>query len=247
MVKKWNTLLYSHTFVGLDFLKVTGKCALMWWTICSNSDFQYLVSIFSDGKQCIGQKLTCNEFGSGLKSTKFLTKKDESVRRWRAAPVSFPYFSTRLLSMIRIAQIWGLNQLYRKNQRTVFSYSHGRLSFLQRIFVSTLSLFWNVKYNLTSNCKTIYYCGCVAAGLRLGTHLFVKVPRPGDSEVIFSVFESSFHLLLPDWPLKGKGNPVKCLVLGHNKWTCRSISKLTLQNAERQAGKLWIPTTRRTL
>jgi len=24
----------------------------------------------------------------------------------------------------------------------------------------------------------------------LGTHLFVKVPRPGDSEVTFSVFES---------------------------------------------------------
>jgi len=29
------------------------------------------------------------------------------------------------------------------------------------------------------------------------THLFVMVPRPGDSEVIFSVFESSCHLLLP--------------------------------------------------
>jgi len=31
----------------------------------------------------------------------------------------------------------------------------------------------------------------------LGTHLFVKVPRPGDSEVTFSVFESNCHLLLP--------------------------------------------------
>jgi len=28
-------------------------------------------------------------------------------------------------------------------------------------------------------------------------HLFVKVPRPGDSEGAFSVFESSCHLLLP--------------------------------------------------
>jgi len=27
--------------------------------------------------------------------------------------------------------------------------------------------------------------------LGLGTHLFVKVPRPGDSEGTFSVFESS--------------------------------------------------------
>jgi len=33
--------------------------------------------------------------------------------------------------------------------------------------------------------------------LGLGTHLFVKVPRPGDSEVTFLVFESSCHLLLP--------------------------------------------------
>jgi len=32
--------------------------------------------------------------------------------------------------------------------------------------------------------------------LGLGTQI-VKVPRPGDSEVTFSVFESSCHLLLP--------------------------------------------------
>jgi len=31
----------------------------------------------------------------------------------------------------------------------------------------------------------------------LGNHLFLKVPRPGDSEVTFSVFESSCYLLLP--------------------------------------------------
>jgi len=33
--------------------------------------------------------------------------------------------------------------------------------------------------------------------LSLGTHLFVKVLRPGDSKGTFSVFESSCHLLLP--------------------------------------------------
>jgi len=33
-------------------------------------------------------------------------------------------------------------------------------------------------------------------GLGLGTHLFVKVPRPRDSEGTFSVFESSCHMLL---------------------------------------------------
>jgi len=37
----------------------------------------------------------------------------------------------------------------------------------------------------------------ILLSLGLGTHLFVKVPRPGDSEVTFSVFESSCHLLLP--------------------------------------------------
>jgi len=31
----------------------------------------------------------------------------------------------------------------------------------------------------------------------LGPRLFVKVPRPEDSEVICSVFDSSCHLLLP--------------------------------------------------
>jgi len=31
----------------------------------------------------------------------------------------------------------------------------------------------------------------------LGTHVFVKVPRPGNSEGTFSIFESSCHLLLP--------------------------------------------------
>jgi len=49
--------------------------------------------------------------------------------------------------------------------------------------------------------------------LSLGTHLFVKVPRPGDSEVTFSVFESK--------PLKDIGNPVKCLAQRHNKRTYR--------------------------
>jgi len=31
----------------------------------------------------------------------------------------------------------------------------------------------------------------------LGTHLFVKVPRPGDSEGTFAIFMSSCPLLLP--------------------------------------------------
>jgi len=35
------------------------------------------------------------------------------------------------------------------------------------------------------------------AFLGLDTHLFVKVPRPGDRKVTFSLFESSCYLLLP--------------------------------------------------
>jgi len=61
-----------------------------------------------------------------------------------------------------------------------------------------------------------------------GTHLFVKVPQLRDSEVTFSVFESSCHLLLSVKPLKDRGNPVKCLAQGHNKQTCRPISTLSL-------------------
>jgi len=43
----------------------------------------------------------------------------------------------------------------------------------------------------------IWSTGIDSGGKRLGTHLFVKVSRPGDSEVTFAVFESSCHLLLP--------------------------------------------------
>jgi len=52
-----------------------------------------------------------------------------------------------------------------------------------------------------------------------------QVARPGDSEVTFSVFESSYHLLLPVF--KGRSNPVKCHAQGNNKRTCRPISTLT--------------------
>jgi len=72
--------------------------------------------------------------------------------------------------------------------------------------------------------------------INLGTHLFVKIPRSGDSEGTFSVFESSCHLLLP---VKSRGNPVKCLAQGQNKRTCRPIFTLSLFMLN---VKLWIPT-----
>jgi len=37
----------------------------------------------------------------------------------------------------------------------------------------------------------------LALGLGTGTHLVIKAPRPEDSEGMFSVFESSCHMLLP--------------------------------------------------
>jgi len=57
---------------------------------------------------------------------------------------------------------------------------------------------WNVQWLSIEDCGfrgplRVLQMGC----LGLGPHLFVKVPRPGDSEVTFPVFESSCHLLLP--------------------------------------------------
>jgi len=86
--------------------------------------------------------------------------------------------------------------------------------------------------------------------LDLGTHLFVKVPRQqsyyiwtfpigprlGDSEVTFSVFDSSFHLLLSVQPPKVRGNSVKCLAEGHITQTCWLIFTLARFYAESQAG-----------
>jgi len=76
----------------------------------------------------------------------------------------------------------------------------------------------------------------------LGTRLFVKLPRPGDSEGTFSIFQSSCHVLLSVYSFIGRGNPIKCLAQGHNKQTCMPIFILgSLFYVERQAGKLWIP------
>jgi len=47
--------------------------------------------------------------------------------------------------------------------------------------------------------------------LGLGTYVFVKVPRPGDSEVNFSVFKSSCHLLLLVYHSKVEAIPLSAL------------------------------------
>jgi len=60
-----------------------------------------------------------------------------------------------------------------------------------------------LKRKHTKNYKT--------SALGLGTHLFLEVPRPGDSKGSFAVFESSFHLLLAVLPLKGRGIPLSAL------------------------------------
>jgi len=49
--------------------------------------------------------------------------------------------------------------------------------------------FFNVLYNREISSFSLV--------IGLGTRLFVKVPRPEDSEGTFSVFELSCHLLLP--------------------------------------------------
>jgi len=70
------------------------------------------------------------------------------------------------------------------------------------------------------------------------SRLFVKLPRPGDSEVTFSVFKSSCHLLLIVKPLKGTGNLVKCLVPRIQQANLPTYLHTLPFNAERQAGKL---------
>jgi len=89
--------------------------------------------------------------------------------------------------------------------------------------------------------STINFCEGATThfGLGLGTHLFVKVPRPGNSEKIFSVFESSchMHLLLAYQSNHSKVEAIPLSALP--KRTCRPpFSTLSLLNAERQVGKL---------
>jgi len=58
----------------------------------------------------------------------------------------------------------------------------------------------NIGRNLTSNIangfKKWYRSFSNTNQYEAGTYLFVKVPWPGDREGTFSVFESSYHLLL---------------------------------------------------
>jgi len=62
--------------------------------------------------------------------------------------------------------------------------------------------------------------------LGLSTHLFAKIPRPGDSEGIFSVFESSFYLCYYQSNHSKVGAISGCLAQGHNKRACRPIFTL---------------------
>jgi len=61
-----------------------------------------------------------------------------------------------------------------------------------KLWVPTFWVFW---FDSTRNSSPTWRI--LLPLYRLGTYLFVKVPRPGDSEVTFSVFESSYHLLIP--------------------------------------------------
>jgi len=73
-----------------------------------------------------------------------------------------------------------------------------------------------------------------------GTHLFVKVPRPGDSGRTFLVFESSCHLLLYQSkvqliPLRALPKEITCELAGlssHYPFFMLNIKQ----------GKLWIST-----
>jgi len=58
----------------------------------------------------------------------------------------------------------------------------------------------SIVFSINHDGYNLKLCG-LNQGLGLGTHLFVKVPQPGDSEGTgtFLVTESSCHLLLPSY------------------------------------------------
>jgi len=60
----------------------------------------------------------------------------------------------------------------------------------------------------------------------LSTRLFVKVPRPGDSEVAFSRLRVKLPPVTTSLTTQRQRQSVKCLAQGHNKWICRPISIL---------------------
>jgi len=75
-------------------------------------------------------------------------------------------------------------------------------------------------------------------------YLLIYLSRYLDQETAKWPFRSSSHVATCYYQSNhiGRGNPIKCLAQGHNKRTCRLIFTLYLLNAERQTGKLWIPT-----
>jgi len=73
---------------------------------------------------------------------------------------------------------------------------HYKLYFVP-VFVQFLKSILYLYLNAFLSTYFIFVFKYILKVLVLGTHSFVKVPRPGDSEVTFLVFESSCHLLLP--------------------------------------------------
>jgi len=74
--------------------------------------------------------------------------------------------------------------------------------------------------------------------LGLGTNLFVKKPRPGDSESTFSIFESSCHLLRPLELLKSfEAVPLSALPKDTTSELVDIFTRFFFY-AEHQAGKL---------
>jgi len=64
----------------------------------------------------------------------------------------------------------------------------------------------------------------ISSGPGLGAHLFVKVPRPGDSEVTFFGLRVKLPPVTTSLTTQSRVNPVKCLAQGHNKSKLAGLS-----------------------
>jgi len=129
--------------------------------------------------------------------------------------------STRALRVVR--ELLLLTVMFFFFQDDILTAAHGYPNLLATGSYDGCIIVWNeetqqvyMKLKDGSICKKRYIVswiknGTGSEGRGLGTHLFVKVPLPRDSEGTFSVFESSCHLLLPVQLLKGRAIPLSAL------------------------------------
>jgi len=78
-----------------------------------------------------------------------------------------------------------------------YYYVYTKIDILVLLNITNIKLFQSFKFRFSSLTSSTLNQLIFLTVNGLSPHLFVKVPRPGDSKVTFAIFESSCHLLLP--------------------------------------------------